>query len=181
MDRRGSMRLFLYIDKGCEVQKNKEVYLKMPRNMSANSSLQSILLKHQLALEQAILQLAQAVGNRPPEREEIASFFQDLIDGGWDAYEEATAHESEELRKEDREILQIQGQIRKMLDGEKQVLFDRYEDLLNCRMTSELDQAYLTGYQTAIRFLLMGILPTNTMLARYSRNIAERGDEKNET
>ena len=47
----------------------------MPRNMSANSSLQSILLKHQLALEQAILQLAQAVGNRPPEREEIAGFF----------------------------------------------------------------------------------------------------------
>ena len=58
----------------------------MPRNLSANSSLQSILLKHQLALEQAILQLAQAVGNRPPEREEIAGFFQDLIDGGWDAY-----------------------------------------------------------------------------------------------
>ena len=139
----------------------------MPRNLSANSSLQSILMKHQLALERAIRQLAQAVGNRPPEREEIAGFFQDLIDGGWDAYEEATVHESEELRKEDREILQIQGQIRKMLDGEKQVLFDRYEDLLNCRMTSELDQAYLTGYQTAIRFLLMGILPTNTMLARY--------------
>ena len=164
MDRRGSMRLFLYIDKGNEVQKNKEVYLKMPRNLSANSSLQSILLKHQLALERAIRQLAQAVGNRAPEREEIAGFFQDLIDGGWDAYEEATAHESEELRKEDREILQIQGQIRKMLDGEKQVLFDRYEDLLNCRMTSELDQAYLTGYQTAIRFLLMGILPTNTIV-----------------
>ena len=132
-------------------------------------------------MERAIRQLAQAVGNRPPEREEIAGFFQDLIDGGWDAYEEATAHESEELRKEDREILQIQGQIRKMLDGEKQVLFDRYEDLLNCRMTSELDQAYLTGYQTAIRFLLIGILPTNTMLAHYSRNISERGDEKSET
>ena len=70
------MRLFLYIDKGCEVQKNKEVYLKMPRNLSANSPLQSILLKHQLALERAIRQLAQAVGNRPPEREEIAGFFQ---------------------------------------------------------------------------------------------------------
>ena len=83
------MRLFLYIDKGCEVQKNKEVYHQMPRNLSANSPLQSILLKHQLALERAIRQLAQAVGNRPPEREEIAGFFQDLIDGGWDAYEEA--------------------------------------------------------------------------------------------
>ena len=178
MDRSGSMRLFLYIDKGSEVQKNKEVYLKMPRNLSANSSLQSILLKHQLALERAIRQLAQAVGNRPPEREEIADFFQDLIDGGWDAYEEATAHESEELRKEDREILQIQGQIRKMLDGEKQVLFDRYEDLLNCRMTSELDQAYLVGYQTAIRLLLMGILPADTLLARNARHEPEEEEEK---
>ena len=28
------------------------------------------------------------------------------------------------------------------------------EDCLNCRMTSELDQAYLVGYQTAIRLLL---------------------------
>lgn len=70
------MRLFLYIDKGCEVQKNKEVYLKMPRNLSANSPLQSILLKHQLALERAIRQLAQAVGNRPPERErKLPAFF----------------------------------------------------------------------------------------------------------
>lgn len=181
MDRRGSMRLFLYIDKGCEVQKNKEVYLKMPRNLSANSSLQSILMKHQLALERAIRQLAQAVGNRPPEREEIAGFFQDLIDGGWDAYEEATAHESEELRKEDREILQIQGQIRKMLDGEKQVLFDRYEDLLNCRMTSELDQAYLVGYQTAIRLLLMGILPADTLLTRDAQHAPEKGSENYET
>lgn len=55
--------------------------------------------QHHLALEQAIRQLAQAVGNHPPERAEIARFFQELIDGGWDAYEEATAHESEELRK----------------------------------------------------------------------------------
>ena len=167
--------------KSNEGKKDKQWYLHMSRYRRGKSSLQSSLMKHQLGLEREIRRLAQAVGNRPPEREEIADFFQDLIDGGWDAYEEATAHESEELRKEDREILQIQGQIRKMLDGEKQVLFDRYEDLLNCRMTSELDQAYLTGYQTAIRFLLMGILPTNTMLARYSRNISERGDEKNET
>ena len=153
----------------------------MPRNLSANSPLQSILLKHQLALERAIRQLAQAVGNRPPEREEIAGFFQDLIDGGWDAYEEATAHESEELRKEDREILQIQGQIRKMLDGEKQVLFDRYEDLLNCRMTSELDQAYLVGYQTAIRLLLMGILPADTLLTRDAQHAPEKGSENYES
>ena len=76
----------------------------MRKDLNAGSSLRAIMQQHHLALEQAIRQLAQAVGNHPPERAEIARFFQELIDGGWDAYEEATAHESEELRKEDREI-----------------------------------------------------------------------------
>ena len=90
----------------------------MRKDLNAGSSLRAIMQQHHLALEQAISQLAQAVGNHPPERAEIARFFQELIDGGWDAYEEATAHESEELRKEDREILQLQEQIRQLLDSE---------------------------------------------------------------
>ena len=143
----------------------------MRKDLNAGSSLRAIIQQHHLALEQAIRQLAQAVGNHPPERAEIARFFQELIDGGWDAYEEATAHESEELRKEDREILQL-------LDSEGQRQFDRYEDCLNCRMTSELDQAYLVGYQTAIRLLLMGILPADTLLARNAWHEPEKEGEK---
>ena len=88
----------------------------MRKDLNAGGSLRAVMQQYHLALEQAICQLAQAVGNHPPERAEIALFFQELIDGGWDAYEEATAHESEELRKEDREILQLQEQIRQMLD-----------------------------------------------------------------
>ena len=65
-----------------------------------------------------------------------------------------------------------------MLDREGQRQFDRYEDWLNCRMTSELDQAYLVGYQTAIRLLLMGILPADTLLARNARHEPE--EEKSE-
>ena len=84
----------------------------------------------------------------------------------------------EELRKEDREILQLQEQIRQLLDSEGQRQFDRYEDWLNCRMTSELDQAYLVGYQTAIRLLLMGILPADTLLARNARHEPEEEEEK---
>ena len=80
----------------------------MRKDLNAGGSLRAVMQQHHLALEQAICQLAQAVGNHPPERAEIARFFQELIDGGWDAYEEATAHESEELRKEDQEILQLQ-------------------------------------------------------------------------
>ena len=72
----------------------------MRKDLNAGRSLRAVMQQHHLALEQAIRQLAQAVGNHPPERAEIARFFQELIDGGWDAYEEATAHESEELSKD---------------------------------------------------------------------------------
>ena len=143
--------------------------------------MRSVIKKYQKSLAQVIGQLAQAVGNYPPEQVDIACFFQELIDGDWDAYEEATAHNSEELRKQDREILQMQEQIRQTLNEENQGLFDRYEDLLNCRMTSELDQAYLVGYQTAIRLLLMGILPADTLLTRDTQHAPEKGSENYET
>lgn len=153
----------------------------MPKKHQTNGALRSVVKKYQKSLAQAIGQLAQAVGNHPLEQVEIACFFQALIDGDWDAYEEATVHNSEELRKQDREILQVQEQIRQILNGENQVLFDQYEDLLNCRMTSELDQAYLVGYQTAIRLLLMGILPANTLLTRDTQHALEKGSENYET
>lgn len=153
----------------------------MQKNHQTNGALRSVIKKYQKSLAQVIGQLAQAVGNYPPEQVDIACFFQELIDGDWDAYEEATAHNSEELRKQDREILQMQEQIRQTLNEENQVLFDRYEDLLNCRMTLELDQAYLVGYQTAIRLLLMGILPADTLLTRDAQHAPEKGSENYET
>lgn len=154
----------------------------MQRKPHTNDSLRSIVKKHQLALEQAIRKLAQAVGNQPLEREDISAFFQALISGEWDAYEEATAHESdEELRKQDREILQLQEKLRNLLSEDSQDLFVRYEAMLNCRMTSELDHAYLVGYQTAIRFLLMGILPTEAVLSYNSQNASEEGEDGCET
>ena len=154
----------------------------MQRKPHTNDSLRSIVKKHQLSLEQAICRLAQAVGNQPLEREDISAFFQALISGEWDAYEEATAHESdEELRKQDREILQLQEKLRNLLSEDSQDLFVRYEAMLNSRMTSELDHAYLVGYQTAIRFLLMGILPTEAVLTHNSQNASEEGEDNYET
>lgn len=181
MDQTGIYALvFIYSHKK-QHEKSKEVHYTMQKNHQTNGALRSVIKKYQKSLAQVIGQLAQAVGNYPPEQVDIACFFQELIDGDWDAYEEATAHNSEELRKQDREILQMQEQIRQTLNEENQVLFDRYEDLLNCRMTSELDQAYLVGYQTAIRLLLMGILPADTLLTRDAQHAPEKGSENYET
>ena len=152
----------------------------MRKKLYSDGTVQSIVEKHHQALEQAISHLAQAVGNHPPERDEIAGFFQKLIDGDWDAYAEATAREDEDMKKRDRDILQLQEKICQTMDGGGKALFDQYEELLNCRMTSELEQAYLVGYQTAIRLLLMGILPP-TIFSRNSQNVSEKGDDDNET
>ena len=67
------------------------------------------------------------------------------------------------------------------MDEDGQDLFVRYEAMLNSRMTSELDHAYLVGYQTAIRFLLMGILPTEAVLTHNSQNASEEGEDNYET
>ena len=100
----------------------------MQKNHQTNGALRSVIKKYQKSLAQVIGQLAQAVGNYPPEQVDIACFFQELIDGDWDAYEEATAHNSEELRKQDREILQMQEYVEKLdrsQNEEENTLWDK--------------------------------------------------------
>lgn len=129
---------------------------KMP---NAHEVLRTVLSNRQAALELAVRQLAQAVGGHAPNQEEITAFFHDFMDGYWDAFEEATSHDTDDLKEIDREILELQAQISQALDQEHQELLNQYEGLANNRMTTELDHAFLVGYQTAIRLLLMGILP----------------------
>lgn len=50
MDRSGSMRLFLYTDKGSRAQKNWRC-ITMRKDLNAGSSLRAIMQQHHLALE----------------------------------------------------------------------------------------------------------------------------------
>ena len=68
----------------------------------------------------------------------------------------------------------LQDQILQQLGSEHRELLDKYETLLYNRTSTELEMAFLVGYQTAIRFLLMGILP----LQAFSRD--SDGDDQNE-
>lgn len=69
------------------------------------------------------------------------------------------------LREIDRQILQLQEEISRALGPEHQDVLSQYECLANSRMTKELDHAFLIGYQTAIRLLLMGVLPLPALVA----------------
>ena len=103
------------------------------------------------------------------------------MDGYWDAFEEATSHDSDDLREIDRQILQLQEEISRALGPEHQDVLSQYECLANSRMTKELDHAFLIGYQTAIRLLLMGVLPLPALVADYSTGVENGRCNDNKT
>lgn len=130
------------------------------------------------ALKMAITQVAEAVGNPAPSQEEVVAFFHSFIDGDWNPFEEATAHTTAEARKLDADIVALDQQICQLLGEQYLPTFDHYEALMNRRLTAEFDHAYLVGYQTAIRFLLMGILPLRPFFRTEDRRSGDVGSVK---
>ena len=131
----------------------------MENQKDYTEELKKIMGRRQKSLETAIGKVAEAVGLPTPGEAEVAAFFHDLIDGAWDAYEEATAHTAAEMKVLDHEILKLESEIFHVLGEENRDLLNQYSSLINQRTTSELEHSYLVGYQTGIRLLLMGSLP----------------------
>ena len=77
----------------------------MLKMLNAHNAMRTVLENRRITLELALRQLAQTVGGQAPDQEEIAAFFHDFMDGYWDAFEEATSHDSDDLREIDRQIL----------------------------------------------------------------------------
>lgn len=146
----------------------------MRMNPSVHDAMKTFISSRRSALVQAIEQLARAGGTSSPSKQEMAGFFQDFMGGSWDAFEEATAPNSGELKEITNQILQLQKQIRDLLGEEHQGIFIQYEDLVNRRATGELDHAFLAGYQTALRLLLMGLLPVPDLMHSGSQIQSEK-------
>lgn len=150
----------------------------MRMNPSVHDTMRTFISNRQSALTQAIKQLSQAGGTPDPSQQEMAAFFRDFMSGGWDVFEEVSASDSGELREITKQILRLQRQIRDILGEEHQSTFIQYEDLANRRATGELDHAFLVGYQTALRLLLMGLLPVPILMHSGSQiQSAERRGE----
>ena len=92
----------------------------MLKMLNAHNAMRTVLENRRITLELALRQLAQTVGGQAPDQEEIAAFFHDFMDGYWDAFEEATSHDSDDLREIDRQILQLQEEISRALGPEHQ-------------------------------------------------------------
>lgn len=153
----------------------------MLKMLNAHNAMRTVLENRRITLELALRQLAQTVGGQAPDQEEIVAFFHDFMDGYWDAFAEATAHNTTKLKQADVQSQELQKQILQQLDPAHRELFGEYEALLYSRTTTEVEQAFLVGYQTAIRFLLMGILPLQTFTNTSGVDSEEKGDVQNET
>lgn len=102
----------------------------MLKMLNAHNAMRTVLENRRITLELALRQLAQTVGGQAPDQEEIAAFFHDFMDGYWDAFEEATSHDSDDLREIDRQILQLQEEISRALGPEHQDVLSQYENAL---------------------------------------------------
>lgn len=116
-------------------------------------------------LAQALEQIAQAL---PSELEHnapgIPTFFHSFMDGFWTPFEEACAPDTEGLQQANQTVLALEKELKQSLDPAHYPLLDKFCDAVNNRSTGELEHAFLVGYQSAIRLMLLGILPLNTLL-----------------
>ena len=149
----------------------------MQKKQSPQEVCKAILTNRRPELEQAIRQLAAAAGNRELNEEEISLFFQEVMDNCWDAFEEATCNKSPELQELNKRILEMESRILKLIGKENGKLMDRYAALVNSRDQHELEEAFLVGYQCAIRFVLMGIMPVPVLMQGYREREKEERDE----
>ena len=116
-------------------------------------------------LAQALEQIAQVL---PAELERstsgVPAFFHDFMDGFWTPFEEACAPDTEYLRQANQTVLALEKELKQSVDPAHYPLLDKFCDAVNNRGTGELEHAFLVGYQSAIRLMLMGVLPLNTLI-----------------
>ena len=139
----------------------------MEKNHSAYSVCNTLLTDRRMELEQAIRQLGTAAGVGELDEKSIQCFFENMLDNFWDAYEEATCKKGPELKQINEQILDIENHIRKLIGSENCALMEQYSVLVNSRDQHELEGAFLVGYQCALRFVLMGVMPVTQLMQGY--------------
>ena len=86
------------------------------------------------------------------------------MDGFWTPFEEACAPDTEYLWQANQTAIALEEELKQAIGPELYPLLDKFCDAVNNRGTGELEHAFLVGYQSAIRLMLMGVLPLNTLI-----------------
>lgn len=96
----------------------------------------------------------------PPE------FFRALMDGDWDVFQELSTPTSTQYREKHMKTRELEERLRAILGEQDRPLVEQYQAALMAEEPEELEHAFLVGYQTAVKLILMGTTPINTLLQR---------------
>ena len=121
--------------------------------------------QHEKELEEVLRQMAAAL-TRDTQFSSISEFFSAFMRGFWEPFPEICQVETQRHKQIREELVGLEQQIRAAIDPDTYQQFCRYGDLLSQRNSDSLEDAFLVGFQCAIRFLLLGIVPASKIIGQ---------------
>lgn len=122
--------------------------------------------QHLPELEQGLRQMATALWANAGT--DIPGFFRDFMTGYWGPFEELCGEIAKRLVSITSKIQTLEKTLLELMTPEHRPLLEQYSSLLADRNSTALEYAFLIGYQCAIRFILMGIVPMSKFLKEES-------------
>lgn len=112
--------------------------------------------QHIQVLTQVLQGIAGSIG-MAPAFVDAPQFFYNYMYGDWHPYMEASEPATADLKARNQNVLHLVNYLESLLPKEAHRKVEEYIDAVNNRYTAELDYAYMVGFQTAFRMMLLGI------------------------
>lgn len=127
---------------------------------------------HLQALIQALQGIAGSIG-MDPAYVDVPQFFHDYMYGCWHPFEEASRSATEDLVARNQDVDQLITILKKQLPEGSHKQVELYIEAVNARYVAELDYAYMVGFQTAFRMLLLGLLAPEAVMESYRKAVQQ--------
>ena len=125
-------------------------------------------IQHQTELEDALRQLAKALGMEHMLTDS-PHFFHEFMSYNWDPFEDLCTECKKQSQEIDEQISPLNEHLVNCMDPSLRKVFERYKELLYRKDAVSLDCAFLMGYQSAFQFLLMGLTPAAKVFSEHQR------------
>lgn len=145
----------------------------MPKDILSPEIAREQLSQHQSELETALLQLAKALGVKQDFINE--QFFNDFMMWSWDPFEEMCTECNKQTAHFKPKLQALDTHLESNLSPQLYEVFQQYIDLRNSKEAAMLNSAFLMGYQTAFRFLMMGLFSPAKI---YAEEEAQNSDKE---
>lgn len=121
--------------------------------------------QHIRVLTHALQGIAGSIG-MAPAFVDAPQFFYNYMYGDWHPYMEASEPATEDLKARNQNVLHLVNFLESLLPKEAHRKVEEYIDVVNNRYTAELDYAYMVGFQTAFRMMLLGITDPELIMSK---------------